>query len=49
MILVYNSGFELGWTGLELGLGGLGKKGFGPGLDNSVTFIFKLMYKLKTK
>ena len=33
--LVTNLGFELGWTGLGLGLGGLGTKGLGPGLDNS--------------
>ena len=26
-------GFELGWTGLGLGLGGLGTKGLGTGLD----------------
>ena len=26
--------FELGWTGLGIGLGGLGTKGLGPGLDN---------------
>ena len=29
-----NLGFELGCTGLGLGLGGLGTKGLGPGLDN---------------
>ena len=29
-----NWGFELGWTGLGLGLGGLGTKGLGPWLDN---------------
>ena len=27
-------GFELGWPGLGLGLGGLGTKGLGPVLDN---------------
>ena len=27
-------GFELGWTGLGWGLGGMGNKGLGPGLDN---------------
>ena len=27
-------GFELGWTGLGLGLGGFGTKSLGPGLDN---------------
>ena len=32
--LVTNSGFELGWTGYGLGLGGLGTKGLGQGLDN---------------
>ena len=31
-----NLGFELGWTGLGLGLGGFGNKGLGPGLDNSL-------------
>ena len=30
-----NLGFEVGWTGLGLGLGGLG-----PGLDNHKLFIF---------
>ena len=29
-------GFELGWTGLGLGLGGFGNKGLGPGLDNTL-------------
>ena len=29
-----NLGFELGCTGLGLGLGGIGTKGLGPGLDN---------------
>ena len=29
-----NLGFELGLTGLGLGLGGFGAKGLGPGLDN---------------
>ena len=29
-----NLGFELGLTGLGLGLGGFGTKGLGPGLDN---------------
>ena len=29
-----NWGFELGWTGLGLGLGGFGAKGLGTGLDN---------------
>ena len=29
--LATNLGFELDWTRLELGLGGLGKKGLGPG------------------
>ena len=29
-------GFELGLTGLGLGLGGLGTKGLGPGLDNKI-------------
>ena len=29
-----NWAFELGLTGLWLGLGGLGTKGFGTGLDN---------------
>ena len=32
--LVLNLGFELGLTGLGLGLGGFGTKGSGPGLDN---------------
>ena len=27
-------GFELGWTGLGLGLGGFWTKGMGTGLDN---------------
>ena len=30
-----NLSFELGWTGLGLGLGGLGTKSLGPGLDKS--------------
>ena len=30
-----NFGFELGCTGLGLGLGGIGTKGLGPGLDKS--------------
>ena len=29
-----NLGFELGLTGLGLGLGSFGTKGSGPGLDN---------------
>ena len=29
-----NLGFDLGCTGLGLGLGGIGTKGLGPGLDN---------------
>ena len=29
-----NWGFELGWTGLGMGLGGLWTKGLGPGLGN---------------
>ena len=28
-----NLGFELGWTWLRLGLGGLGNKGLGPRVD----------------
>ena len=32
--LVLNLGFELGLTGLGLGLVGFGTKGSGPGLDN---------------
>ena len=28
-----NLGFQLGCTGLGLGLGGIGTKGLGPGLD----------------
>ena len=31
-----NLRFELGWTGLGLGLGVLGNKGLGPGLDNFI-------------
>ena len=30
-----NLGFELGLTGLGLGLGGLSTKGLGPGLDKN--------------
>ena len=37
-----NLGFELGWTGLGLGLGGLGNKGLGPGLDNYFYYNFFL-------
>ena len=29
-----NLGFELGCTGFGLGLGGIGTKGLGPGLDS---------------
>ena len=29
-----NLGFEMGWTGLGVGPGGLRTKGLGPGLDN---------------
>ena len=34
MALVTDWAFELGLTGLGLGLGGLGTKGMGLGLDN---------------
>ena len=36
MFLVSAPGFELGWTLLGLGLGGLGNKGLGLELDNIV-------------
>ena len=44
MILVTSLGFELGWKGLRLALGGLGTKGLGPGLDNKILFIFSHSY-----
>ena len=31
-----NLGFELGWTGLGLGLRVFGNKGLGPGLENTL-------------
>ena len=33
-----NLGFELCWTGLGLGLRGIGTKGLGPGLDKKNLF-----------
>ena len=44
MILVTNVGFELGWKGLGLALGGFGTNGLGPGLDNKIVFIFYHSY-----
>ena len=35
-----NWGFEVGWTGLGLGLGFFGTKGLGPGLDNFLYGFF---------
>ena len=41
--LATNLGYEPGWTGLGLGLGGLRNKGLGPGLDNKDRLYKKLV------
>ena len=33
------------WAGLGLGLGGLGTKGLGPGLDNQSDFNNDILYR----
>ena len=44
-ILVSDWAFELGLTGLGLGLGGLGTKGMGLGLDNNTLHVYFLSVK----
>ena len=43
--------FELGWTGLGMGLAGFGTEGMGPGLDNKGYFILHvfMMHLIKAK